>query len=249
MENKIVITTDGKTTLARLFNEKGEVKRAEAKCSPSDTFDFETGAKIALDRLIEKKAKETIRKAHVGEMVRLRGTGGYGEKHFDSDGVYKVEKESYGCAMLRSKKGQLLAFLPWEYVVLDQAEDKPAKKFVPHLISIGKDYGEIGKETKYVDAVGRKLCVGDVVEYFDGNGNCYGETVIVEQILSYRNNEVKQFVMGIEMCCDDKTGSISEGWKIIKKRSFEEVKNGEEVFGVKLVFGVKFVKEETSGNN
>lgn len=53
-DEKIVITSDGKTTLARLY-ENGEVtKTAEAKCSPSDKFDFAVGAKLAFERLNEK---------------------------------------------------------------------------------------------------------------------------------------------------------------------------------------------------
>lgn len=51
-ENKIVITTDGKTTLARLYDGSKVIKSAEAKCSPEDTFDFAVGAKIAYDRLM-----------------------------------------------------------------------------------------------------------------------------------------------------------------------------------------------------
>lgn len=57
-DEKIVITTDGKTTLARLY-ENGEVtKTAEAKCSPSDKFDFAVGAKLAFERLNEKTGTE-----------------------------------------------------------------------------------------------------------------------------------------------------------------------------------------------
>lgn len=52
MTQKIVITTDGKTTLARLFDSKTLVKRAEAKCAPSDTFDFGIGAELAIKRLM-----------------------------------------------------------------------------------------------------------------------------------------------------------------------------------------------------
>lgn len=48
---KIVITTNGKETLARLY-EDGEVKKsAKAECSPDDKFDFAVGAKIAFERL------------------------------------------------------------------------------------------------------------------------------------------------------------------------------------------------------
>ena len=51
---KIVITTDGKTTLARLYEGKKVVKTAEAHCSPDDTFDFSMGANLAMERLIGK---------------------------------------------------------------------------------------------------------------------------------------------------------------------------------------------------
>ena len=57
-ENKIVITTDGAETLARLYGGNKVIKTATAKCAPDDTFNFETGAKIAFDRLFEKHEKE-----------------------------------------------------------------------------------------------------------------------------------------------------------------------------------------------
>lgn len=51
---KIVITTDGKITTAKLYDGKECVKVSEARCCPSDKFDLETGAKIALERLFEE---------------------------------------------------------------------------------------------------------------------------------------------------------------------------------------------------
>lgn len=57
-ENKIVITSDGEKTLARLYDGKKVVKTATAKCSPDDKFSFETGAKIAFERLIDYAEKE-----------------------------------------------------------------------------------------------------------------------------------------------------------------------------------------------
>lgn len=51
---KIVITTDGTETLARLYEGGKVVKTATAKCSPDDSFDAYIGAKIAFDRLLEK---------------------------------------------------------------------------------------------------------------------------------------------------------------------------------------------------
>ena len=49
---KIIITTDGTKTTARMYRGKALVKSAEATCSPRDTFDFETGAALAVDRLL-----------------------------------------------------------------------------------------------------------------------------------------------------------------------------------------------------
>ena len=57
-ENKIVITTDGTETLARLYDGNKVIKTTTAKCSPDDKFDFETGATIAFDRLFDKYEKE-----------------------------------------------------------------------------------------------------------------------------------------------------------------------------------------------
>ena len=48
---EIHITTDGKTTYAVLEQNGKVLSRSEAKCHPDDKFDFETGAKIAFDRL------------------------------------------------------------------------------------------------------------------------------------------------------------------------------------------------------
>lgn len=50
-ERKIVITTDGKTTTAKLYDGRKTIREAKAVCSDSDTFDFNLGAGIALARL------------------------------------------------------------------------------------------------------------------------------------------------------------------------------------------------------
>lgn len=54
---KIVITTDGVMTTAKLYDGKKVIKSAKTKCCPEDKFDFETGAKIAFDRLLLTKEK------------------------------------------------------------------------------------------------------------------------------------------------------------------------------------------------
>lgn len=71
--HKIVITTDGKTTTALLFEGKKMIRKAEAKCSPEDEFDFMVGAELAMERLNPKP------KFEVGQYVKVTGNKHYGQ--------------------------------------------------------------------------------------------------------------------------------------------------------------------------
>jgi hypothetical protein len=155
---KIVITTDGKTTLARLYDGKNVVKSAEATCSPEDIFDFMTGAKLAMERL-----------------------------------------------------------------------SAPEEKFVPHLEYDHESYGNIGDLTNYKDAIGRPLRIGDTVELYDDRLNYIAEEAIV-----FDEDDGKAFVMGICVDCNA-DGTIIDGWQIIKKRSFDEVADGEKVGAITYI--------------
>lgn len=53
----VEIQFDGNTTRATLIKDGREVKSAEARCSPEDTFDRGEGAKVAVNRLFAKKQK------------------------------------------------------------------------------------------------------------------------------------------------------------------------------------------------
>lgn len=55
-KNKVVITTDGTTTRAAMYDGHKLIREAKAICSKEDVFDFETGAKIAFERLTAKPA-------------------------------------------------------------------------------------------------------------------------------------------------------------------------------------------------
>lgn len=77
---KIVVTTDGKTTTARLFSGKELVKSATAKCSPRDEFDFKIGAGIAVSRLLNTEEKAEPEKLFpledikAGYLLKIRNT-------------------------------------------------------------------------------------------------------------------------------------------------------------------------------
>lgn len=70
-DKKIVITTNGKETLARLYEGNKVIKTATAKCSPEDTFDFEKGAELAFNRLLGKESKEEAPKYKAGDKVKV----------------------------------------------------------------------------------------------------------------------------------------------------------------------------------
>lgn len=53
-ESKIVITTDGITTCAALYDGCKLIREAKAICGKKDVFDFETGAKVAFEKLTAK---------------------------------------------------------------------------------------------------------------------------------------------------------------------------------------------------
>lgn len=73
---KIVITHDGKKTTATLYRENGSKEQATAKCAPEDTFDFNVGAKLAMERLMEKVKPVEIAGFKIGDRVNYQGNNG-----------------------------------------------------------------------------------------------------------------------------------------------------------------------------
>lgn len=66
---KIVITTEGNTVLARLYEGKKVLEEAKATCSKDDKFVFGTGAQLAFDRLLGNEPKKE--EWFTGKMVRV----------------------------------------------------------------------------------------------------------------------------------------------------------------------------------
>lgn len=72
---KIVITTDGRVTKATMYEGKQKIGVATSTCHPSDEFDFNKGAAIALERLTGQKYGKHADAVYIDEV-----------KHFDWDG-------------------------------------------------------------------------------------------------------------------------------------------------------------------
>ena len=72
-KRELHVTSDGTTTHAVLKEGGKVVKRAQAVCSPDDEYSFETGARLAIDRVFGKEAekKEPKFKFNIGNMVEV----------------------------------------------------------------------------------------------------------------------------------------------------------------------------------
>lgn len=95
INKKILITTDGTTTLARQYEGQKVVKSAEAKCSLDDTFDFMIGAKLAFERLTGEAEKPEPEKPEFekGDIVKVTGNSGP-YHHLRIGGYAVVESEA-----------------------------------------------------------------------------------------------------------------------------------------------------------
>lgn len=98
---------DGMITTATLKRGGRDVKTAEARCNPEDTYSRAEGARVAVERLFEKKRKEDkpekytpkvgdkfkiVRKSHyhgfsIGETVRLIRICGQGKRYENCRGL------------------------------------------------------------------------------------------------------------------------------------------------------------------
>lgn len=108
-DNRIVITTDGVTTTAKLYDGKKVIKSATAKCSPDDEFDFNIGAKIAFERLNAKRVPhimyENMDYGEIGKPTKLKDFKG--RNLFVGDVVEKLDDEyrSYGLGFVVYRPG------------------------------------------------------------------------------------------------------------------------------------------------
>lgn len=85
IEEKLIIYCEGNKTIAKYY--KGDkTVTAEAKCAPEDEFNFEYGAKLAMDRAIEKMKEEEIEYSWV-KCVGYRQKYEFG---FTVDKAYKI---------------------------------------------------------------------------------------------------------------------------------------------------------------
>ena len=124
---KIVITTDGKTTTAKMYDGKSCIKVSEARCCPSDAFDFQTGAEIAFNRLFEEPKNEFDWNAFKSQNLAVIVTR-------ETIKSFLSEAENHGCVWRSGLK-------PTEW---NPAEEYELEKTYLYGIKNRDDFGEFG---------------------------------------------------------------------------------------------------------
>lgn len=104
----VVLRFDGMITTAVLKRGGRDVKTAEARCNPKDTYSRAEGARVAVERLFEKKRKEG--KPKIGDKFVVTGNRPFGEcHHYFKIGeiVTRVNPEisSKGEGMFKNREG------------------------------------------------------------------------------------------------------------------------------------------------
>lgn len=234
---KIVITTDGVETLARLYEGDKVVKKATAKCSPDDTFDFNVGAKIAFERLMNEEKKpltfrEKLRQEHPEKVFAEYGGGCFGcPKDFGYESEKYCKNELQDCTKCwdrvipedkAKKKGekpfkfevgkQYIGFnVKGDELVIKITRQDNKRSIIKYYYEIvrGKDYGYdyFQEDSEFA----KRFKPYDPPKYYNGKVVCVGSTGSNERL--YTVGKIYQFVDG-QMTCDD--GSKMPCYKHIK---------------------------------
>ena len=115
----VVLRFDGMITTATLKRGGRDVKTAEARCNPKDTYSRAEGARVAVERLFEKKRKEKDKpkesKPKIGDKFVVTVKGGKFDHGFGiGDIVTLVRIQQDGCFGLVDKSGFIQILHPSE---------------------------------------------------------------------------------------------------------------------------------------
>ena len=136
----IVIYRKGKEVIAL---DKVTGKKAVAKCGPDDEFDFNTGAKLAFDRLLDveqPKYKEVKRNAKKGEYIKVVNPKNVPDGEYKKGDILKVVDVTcdsnawYGKGYAKDGRSRYLH--DHEYVVLEGYEP-PQEEEKDDTIKVG----------------------------------------------------------------------------------------------------------------
>ena len=118
-KKEVHITVDGAKTIAVMKIGGKVIKRAEAKCNPSDEFDFKTGAELAFKRLFEEEPKEEKKEGpkdkdfKVGDKVRYIDHDADGRYYPPYGTIGKITDVSYITIKVKWNTNKVDKTSPW----------------------------------------------------------------------------------------------------------------------------------------
>lgn len=105
MEGEYILKVHGrKITIERLSHDDGASTKSHATCHKDDQFDIGEGAKVALDRLKEKKEEQKLK---VGDKVEIVDEGDSYAILDNIDPKFAI-RYRYGCVPLNGTKGKIV---------------------------------------------------------------------------------------------------------------------------------------------
>lgn len=169
LHNKeIHITLDDTTTIAILKENGKVVKRSEAKLHPDDTFDFETGVNVVMDRLFNRENKSTDTSAPVADKhlhlkinekdlgvlgSPVNKTDVFGEQLHVGDTVQYLEKDTTSGDLI--SVGNAVVISNEELVLFNGDKENIQRRNLPFMLSEPYTKRKLGHRYPYTD-----ICVG-----------------------------------------------------------------------------------------
>lgn len=161
VKEKIVITHDGKTTTATMYRGDGSKEQTTARCCPEDTFDFNVGAELAMERLMEKtkpvvepKKPETP-KYYNGKVVCIGNLGGFfiPVSDFTVGKIYEVVD-----GVITSDSG----YRSDKYNTLEFLSQGMGRKFIPLVEDVKEDKNEPLTTEELMKMDGQKVWLSSI---------------------------------------------------------------------------------------
>lgn len=164
LHNKeIHITLDGTTTIAILKENGKIVKRSEAKLHPDDTFDFETGVNVVIDRLFNREDTHTTTAPVPDKRLHLKINGKdlgvlgapvnqkdiFGEQLHVGDTVQYLEKGTTSGDLI--SVGNAVVISNEELVLFNGDKENIQRRNLPFMLSEPYTKRKLGHRYPYID--------------------------------------------------------------------------------------------------
>lgn len=165
LHNKeIHITLDDTTTIAILKENGKVVKRSEAKLHPDDTFDFETGVNVVMDRLFNRENISNADTAPVADKylhLKINGkdlgvlgspvnkTDVFGEQLHVGDTVQYLEKGTTSGDLI--SVGNAVVISNEELVLFNGDKENIKRRNLPFMLSESYTKRKLGHRYPYTD--------------------------------------------------------------------------------------------------